>query len=102
MAPTAKLALFTASGGEEISGPVPARHEGLFTRTFTEAIATGAADIDGDGQISLAELAHWVPPRVAREAKRDNRDQNPKLILGAGVRTSEQVIISYGYGQRAH
>ena len=99
-APTAKLALFTASAGDEISGPRPGGHEGLFTRTVTEALATGAADVDGDGQVSLAELSSWVGPRVARDAKRDSREQHPQLIVGAGVDAPGNFVVAYGYASR--
>jgi len=80
-----RLALMTASSGAEISGPVPGGAGGLFTRYLNEGLGKGQADINGDGQISLQELSEWVRPRVARDAKRDNRDQTPSVQVGSGL-----------------
>jgi hypothetical protein len=73
---------------------------GLFTTHLVEALATGSADANGDGQISARELIDWVQPRVLRDAKREQRDQTPALRLGAAVGAAEQVIISFGYPTR--
>lgn len=81
----ARLALMTASSGAEISGSVPGGAGGLFTRYLNEGLGKGQADINGDGQISLQELSEWVRPRVARDAKRDNRDQTPAVQVGSGL-----------------
>ncbi len=82
--PVAHVTLFSAASGAEISGPAEGNDGGLFSKYVAEGIGTGAADIDGDGTITLRELADWVGPRVAREAKRANRDQNPGLSAPAG------------------
>jgi hypothetical protein len=38
-----------------------------------------------------------VSPRVSREAKRENRDQTPTLLLGDGVAGgARDVILAYG------
>lgn len=95
-APSAKMALFTASQGDEISGPAPGENAGVFTKWVTTALGTGQADGDGDGQVSLKELADWVGPRVARDAKRDNREQHPKLVVGSNVGGAEGFIVEYG------
>ena len=95
-----KLALFAASQGDEISGPAPGENQGLFTKVLTEALGTGAADADGDGQISLQELSDWVKPRVAREARRDSRDQNPVLTVGSALGDLKTVSVGWGYRTR--
>lgn len=92
-----RLALMTASSGAEISGPVPGGAGGLFTRYLTEGLGKGQADINGDGQISLQELTEWVRPRVARDAKRDNRDQTPGVQVGSGLQGgASSFIIAQG------
>jgi len=49
-APAAQVALFSAASGAETSGPAPGGGSGLFTQFLVQALGTGAADIDGDGQ----------------------------------------------------
>jgi uncharacterized caspase-like protein len=98
--PPAQLALFSASSGNEISGPAPGEASGLFSKVLLDGLGTGAADINGDGQVSLGELAQWVAPRVSREAKRDNRSQNPSLIVGAGLGSPDTVIVEWGLPAR--
>jgi hypothetical protein len=93
----AQVALFSASGANEISGPAPGNAGGgLFTSYLVDALATGAADINGDGQISLGELQQWVAPRVARVAQTSNRAQNPALIIGADLGAADGVILEWG------
>jgi len=91
-----QVALFSAAGASEISGPVPGGSGGLFTSLLAEGLGHGAADINGDGQVSLAELSEWVSPRVTRAAQRDNRSQNPSLVVGHGLGASDTVILEWG------
>lgn len=85
--PTApgRVALFASAQANETSGPAPGLAVGLFTHTLVQALGTGQADVDGDGNVSLDELRLWVPPRVTREAARDNRAQHPTLSLGSEI-----------------
>ncbi len=92
----AQLALFSASSGAEISGPTSSGNGGLFTKVVLDGLGTGAADINGDGQVSLQELSTWVTPRVSREAKKDNRDQNPSLTVGKGLGSADSFIVEWG------
>ena len=94
--PRAKLALFTASTGAQISGPAPDGAGGLFSSVLAEGLGSAQADVNGDGQVSLAELSQWVKPRVQREAKKDRRDQTPGLVLGAGAGRAEDFVVAYG------
>jgi hypothetical protein len=98
--PKSHVALFAASGPDEISGPLPGGTEGAFSSFLTRALATGEADVDGDGQISLAELSSWVGPRVTRAARDDGRAQTPRLVLSPDVGKPEQTIVAWGYGAK--
>ena len=91
-----RVALFSSSGASEISGNAPDAEEGLFTRHLVDAIAAGRADIDGDGQISLQELKTYVAPRVAREARQLNRQQNPTLIVPDELGDPSNIILVWG------
>lgn len=95
----ARVALFSASSGAEISGPTADGTGGLFSRYLIEALGSGAADINGDGQISLAELDEWIRPRVKRDAKRANRDQTPSLQVGKKLGEPGEFIVAWGYGK---
>lgn len=90
-----KVAMFTAASGAQISGPAPDGTHGLFTATVLEAIGAGKADADGDGQLSLQELAAWVTPRVARQARKDLREQTPHLVLD-GAAKPEAIRVTSG------
>jgi hypothetical protein len=92
----AQIALFSASSGSEISGPAPGGTGGLFTKFVVDGLATGAADANGDGQVSLGELAQWVTPRVERGAKADNRDQTPSLVTGKGFGSADAFLVEWG------
>lgn len=46
----------------------------------------GAADLDGNGQISPQEPEDGLAPRVARAAQRDGRSRNPSLVVGPCAR----------------
>ncbi len=93
--PVARVSLFSAASGAEISGPAPGDDGGLFSKLVAEGLGSGAADIDGDGSVSLKELYDWVGPRVAREAKKDGRDQNPSLTSPSG---DDPKAFSVAYG----
>ena len=99
-APAAQVALFTAAGASEISGPAPGDSLGLFTKYVTEGLGTGAADGDGDGQISLQELADWVKPRVARDARKDNREQTPSVTVGNNVGSAGSFSVAWGFATK--
>lgn len=69
---------------------------GLFTDYVIQGLGTGAADLDGDGQISLQELSDYVRPRVSREARKDNRDQKPSLVVGQALGSPSSFIVAWG------
>jgi hypothetical protein len=67
--------LCSASAGEDAIAPGGSRRD--FTGWVVQGIATGEADIDGDGFIDVAELSRYVADGFAREAT----DQRPVLLL---------------------
>jgi hypothetical protein len=95
----ARVALLAASSGAEVSGPSADGKGGLFSKYLVQAIGNGAADMNGDGQISLKELDDWIRPRVKREAKKANREQTPSLSIGKKLGLPDDFIISWGYGK---
>lgn len=95
----ARLAVLSASGGGEISGPVPNGTGGLFTKHVADGLA-GQADTDGDGKLSLKELYDFVKPRVAKDARRDNREQTPTLTTGRNVGDGGGFVVAAFKGKK--
>jgi hypothetical protein len=88
-----RVALLASAGASEISGPTGDGSQGLFTSLLVEGVGTGVADFDGDGDLSLGEIASWVAPRVTREAKKANRDQTPVLTVGKAMGEASRMIV---------
>jgi Caspase domain len=93
LAPGPKVSVLSASSGAEISGQAPGGTGGLFTQQLLDAIGNARADGDGDGQITLKEIADFVGPRVKREARKDNRDQTPTLTAAGDP---SNTVVVYG------
>lgn len=90
------VAMFSASGGEEISGPTADGKAGLFSWHLLQGLGSGKADMNGDGQITLEELNNYVGPRVVREAARANRAQHPTLKSGDKATKPAQMMLVWG------
>ena len=82
----------TASGAKETTGAARDAAHGLFTRHLLAGMA-GAADQDHDGQVTLGELADHVRVRVSKDARLDNRDQTPSLLVSTGVDANTHPIV---------
>jgi hypothetical protein len=73
-----RLLVLTASGPNETTGVSRSGH-GLFSYYLFRGL-NGEADGDRDGAVSFGELAAYTGEQVANEARRDNRDQHPRVI----------------------
>jgi hypothetical protein len=94
-APAQGVAVLSSAGGSEISSATPDGKNGLFSRYLLQALGEVGADQDGDYQISLEELTSFVEPRVAREARLQNRVQTPTLSVPSGT-VPRSLIVAYG------
>ncbi|MBI5537500.1 MAG: caspase family protein [Deltaproteobacteria bacterium] len=90
----ARVALFTASASDQIAGSAPGIQGGVFSWFVTDGLGRGRADINGDGRVTLQELVDWVRPRVARESRRDARQQEPQVVLGPGIGSASEIVLA--------
>ncbi len=74
----------TASAARETTGAARDAAHGLFTRHLLAGMA-GAADANSDGDITLTELAGHVREKVSSDARLDNREQTPSLLVAKGI-----------------
>lgn len=86
-----RIIAFAAAGTKETTGMAPGVGLGLFTRHLLAALG-GAADTDGDRNVSLGELARYVKTQVSRQARLDNRDQTP-VLQAAGVDPDQVILV---------
>lgn len=89
------VALLSSAGSTEISSATPDGANGLFSKYLLEALGGAGGDLDGDYQISLEELRSFVEPRVAREARLQNRVQTPTLTTPTGTE-ARSLIVAFG------
>jgi len=73
-----KLVVLTAASGDEVAGPLKAQGHGLFTYQFLRAL-----NAEG-GAASVRALYAELKPKVQDAARRENRDQTPRLLPAAG------------------
>ncbi len=97
---SAKIALFSSAKADQVSGPLPGQPVGLFTHLVVRGLGAAEADVNGDGNVALDELAQWVPARVENEAKKDNRAQTPTLATSAGFDDTKAVLLGVGVGTK--
>ncbi len=92
--PAASLAngvVLTSSSGEQISSWYPQMRHSLYTYYFLKALQ-GAADQDGDRQLTVVELQAYLEEQVPYMARRlHNRLQTPGVTPGR----SERVLVRY-------
>lgn len=79
-----KIAVFSASAGSQISGTAKDKAHGLFSYYVLKGLQ-GAADSNGDKKVSLTELYGYVLPNVVIEARKDRREQEPRLMPAPDV-----------------
>jgi hypothetical protein len=89
------VAMLSSAGSSEISSATPDGKNGIFTKYLLEALGGAGGDVDGDYQISLEELRGFVEPRVAREARLQNRIQTPTLSMPGGSE-ARSLIVAFG------
>jgi hypothetical protein len=92
----AHAAMLTAVTSAEVAGTFRDGGGGLFSHYLLDGLGRGQADLDGDGQITLQELASWASPRVARDARRDKRGQTPAVLLGRGTAKPAEIVLATG------
>lgn len=87
--PSGALAVFSASGPDQVTGTLDEAGHGLFTYFFLKGL--GGEARGPDGRVTPAGLRDYLVPRVQDEARRQNRDQTPLLRGG-----SERELVRYG------
>lgn len=85
---TDKMAIFSASAGNEISGTMEDQGHGAFTYYFLKGL-NGEA-MDSSKQITVKSLYQYLKPKVQDAASLQNRDQTPQLMPAS---SSEQASI---------
>jgi WD40 repeat protein len=71
------IVMLASSQSDEFSYEDKEVKQGIFSLALAEAFS-GKADVDGDGNITLPEIALYVPKRVSENTK---GLQNPQLVL---------------------
>jgi hypothetical protein len=72
--------LFTSSTGEQISSWYPEKRHGLFTYFFLKGLQ-GAADSNGDKQVTASEMEAYLKDEVSYMARRlSMREQHPQFM----------------------
>ena len=75
-----KVAVLSASSGEQISSTYEEKGHGLFTYFMLKGIK-GEGDANGDGAVEIGELFNYIKPQVERIARKVyNSEQSPQLI----------------------
>jgi uncharacterized caspase-like protein len=77
------MAVLSASKASQISGSYEDKASGLFTYFLLRGLQ-GEADSNKDKKITLKELFAYLRPEVVRQARKDNREQEPQLSPPGG------------------
>jgi Caspase domain len=73
----------TSSASTQVA--VEGTENSIFTRHFVNGIRDGSADIDGKGEITVQDLAQYLPKKVAEEAPRQTPQLSAKAASGTFV-----------------
>jgi hypothetical protein len=76
--PRKGVSTLAAAKPQQTTGAAPGGGHGLFTAHLLTALR-GAADGDGDGVVGVGDVFLYVGPRVERDARLQNREQQPTL-----------------------
>lgn len=71
--------VFSSSTENQLSNWYPEKKHGLFTYFFIKGLQ-GAADANGDKQVTAAELETYLTENVPEKAREQNREQTPQMI----------------------
>ena len=71
-----RIVTIAAAGPEQVSGALPEQGHGLFTYYFLKGLN---ADPGEKGRVTLQSLYDFLLPRVRDAARREGRDQAPRL-----------------------
>ncbi|MBK7943898.1 MAG: caspase family protein [Flavobacteriales bacterium] len=77
-----EVSILTAAGASESSYESDDLQGGIFTHYLLKGWR-GKADADGDGTITMQELATYTATETPREAQRTNHEQHPRYAPGA-------------------
>lgn len=80
-ATSSNLAVFAASGANQISSAYADKQHGLFSYFLMKGMQ-GDADINKDKKLTLSELNDYIAENVASTALQLGREQNPSLQSG--------------------
>lgn len=75
------LVVLAAAAGDETTGTLERHRHGLFTYYFLKGLSVKAKD--PKKIITARSLYNYLAPKVRSSARRENRDQNPRLLLKA-------------------
>jgi len=93
LAGSRSIAVLAASKGTQTSGNYADKRMGLMTYFLLRGLQ-GEADSKGnqDGKITLGELYAYLRPEVFKQAKKENRDQEPQLSPPDGGPWRDQAL----------
>lgn len=83
---------FSAAAAEQATGAADNAPHGLFTYHLINSL-TGAADADSNRDVTLAEVVDHVSTQVTRQARLQNRDQNPSLLTPTGLDPAKVTLV---------
>lgn len=88
---TGGVVVFSASKAAETTGAHAGSGHGLFTYHLLSAI-NGGADANGDRNVSIAEMRDYLTEHVSSDARRDNREQTPTVVVPSNIDAGATVV----------